>query len=65
MIVSQLFDMIEALKLQRDANSRGNYDEAGRNLSIAITHLEDATMRINRANAILLDKYIPVDVEDS
>lgn len=42
---------------------RGSRTEADRELSLAITHLEDAQMRVTRGLAKHLGKFNPADLE--
>jgi len=60
MIVSKLREVIQILVDERDLDPS---DDNRRDLSIAITHLEDSTMRINRVFARRHDVFREVDVE--
>jgi hypothetical protein len=42
---------------------RGSRSEADRELSLAITHIEDAQMRVTRGLAKHLGKFAPADLE--
>ena len=60
MKVTKLREVIENLIEERDMEPS---DDSRRDLSIAITHLEDSTMRINRVFARRHDVFREVDVE--
>lgn len=56
--ISQVIStLIEAIEAKRGEQGRS---EAARELSIAITHLEDAQMRVNRAGSLIKDGAITV-----
>lgn len=53
----------QAIHQAKSAQGQSGVDEARREFALAITHLEDARMRINRGFAMMVGKLHDADVE--